>query len=169
DSAEVARSGELVVQAAVGDQEDLPVAFLAVDDPRQVHARFTDEIAAELDRELRPREFIGKAFEPFGQRRTDGRGVERLVAVEIGNAETAPHVEVRQGAADLSAEPCGEVEHVALRLNDRRGVERLAAGEDVQAAPVGTRTYHFTRKRRDARLVDPGRLGTSAHLYARYQ
>ena len=61
----------------------------------------------------------------------------------------------------------GEIEHVALRLGDRRGVERLAAGEDVQPAPFGPGGDHFARQRRHALLVDPERLGAAAHLHAR--
>ena len=52
DRAEVARRGELVVQAAVGDQVNRSMAHLPVDDAREVNTGFADEIAAEFDREL---------------------------------------------------------------------------------------------------------------------
>ena len=52
--AEVAGRGEVVVQAAVGDQEHLAARDLAIEHPADVHAGFADEVAAELDDELAP-------------------------------------------------------------------------------------------------------------------
>src|SRR3546814_10536143 len=49
--AEVARGGELVVQPAVGNKEHLPVAFLPVDDPRQVDR--SEEHTSELQSLMR--------------------------------------------------------------------------------------------------------------------
>jgi hypothetical protein len=49
--AEIARSGKLVMQAAIGDEEHLAVADLAVDDPRQIDARLANQIAAQFDAE----------------------------------------------------------------------------------------------------------------------
>src|SRR5690606_11122423 len=70
--AEVARGGKLVVQPAVGDEENLPMAFLAVDDPRQVHASFPDEVSAQLYRDRGAGQLARQTCEPLLERSADG-------------------------------------------------------------------------------------------------
>ena len=80
DLAEVARGGELVVHAAVDDQEGLAAGHLAVDDPGDVDAGLADDVAAELEQDPRVREgrtYAGGASAPRGasdQRRGRGAG-----------------------------------------------------------------------------------------------
>ena len=73
--AEVAGRREVMVQAAVGDQEHLAARDLAVDDAADVDAGLADQIAAELDHELRLRQLRMRArpacrarFAPIGAR-----------------------------------------------------------------------------------------------------
>src|SRR5689334_760211 len=41
---EVAGSGEVVMQAAIGDQEDLPARDLPIDHPADIYARLADDV-----------------------------------------------------------------------------------------------------------------------------
>jgi hypothetical protein len=123
--AEIARGGELMVHAAVGDQEGLAVAELAVDDPGQIDARLADQPAAELDREggvgqdRRPRR------QPLGERLAHGLDVERRLAVEIGKAEAAAEIDQRRRRVGLPGELRRQLQRRPLRLDQRAGVERL--------------------------------------------
>ena len=54
-----------------------------------------------------------------------------------------------------------------LRLDQRGGIERLRAGEDVEAAPFGARRDDPADQSGHARGVDPERLGAAAHAHAR--
>lgn len=56
DGAEIARGRQLVVKAAVGDEEGLAAGLLAIDDAAQVDAAVGDQPAPELEREARPGE-----------------------------------------------------------------------------------------------------------------
>ena len=91
-----------MVQPPVGDEEHLPVAFLAIDDPRQVNPRLTDEVAAELDRELGAGEFVGKVLEALGQRPTDRRDVERPIYEQLVESQLRES-QAKQGPGDLQA------------------------------------------------------------------
>ena len=59
DLAEIARCGELMMHAAIGDQKDLAVAFLSIEDPGEIDARLAHQPAPQFDRKLR-----------FGENRT---------------------------------------------------------------------------------------------------
>src|SRR3546814_20067469 len=63
DGAEIAARGELVVKAAVGDQESLAMAGLAVDDAGQIDPRLGDEPAAESHRAPRVRHHAAPGVE----------------------------------------------------------------------------------------------------------
>jgi hypothetical protein len=60
-----------------------------------------------------------------------------------------------------------QIEDIGLRVHDRFGVERLAAGEDMQAPPFSPCVDDMARKRRHALGIDAERLGPAAHLHAR--
>ena len=62
--AEVAGRREMVVQAAVGDEEHVAARNLAVDDAAHVDAGLADEIAAELDHDLRVRQGSSRLVRP---------------------------------------------------------------------------------------------------------
>ena len=65
---EVARRGEVMVQAAVGDEKDLPARFLAVDHFGDIDAGLAHQIAPQFDHDFRRRQ----AFAP-GRRAADDR------------------------------------------------------------------------------------------------
>ena len=81
--AEVAGRREMMMQAAVGDEEHLAARNLAVDDAADVDAGLADQVAAELDDELRLRQRAACRVRPAlaGCRRSGQ--VERLLAREV--------------------------------------------------------------------------------------
>ncbi len=70
-------------------------------------------------------------------------------------------------APTSSASSRGERDRRGLGLDQRLGIERLRAGEDVEAAPVGAGVEDAADERGHARGVDPERLGAAAHPHAR--
>src|SRR6185312_6793576 len=56
DLAEVSGSRQVMVQAAIGNQEDLAAGDLPIDHAAHIDAGFADQVTAELDGELRLRE-----------------------------------------------------------------------------------------------------------------
>ena len=138
DLAEIARRGELVVHAAVGDQEGLAVARLAIEDPGQIDPGLADQPATELDRKFRIFKNLMRGALACAERAPTALDVERLLAVEIGNAEAAAEIDERRRraglvgkarAASASVAPCASISAL--------GVERLRTGENVEAAPLG--------------------------------
>ena len=101
----------------------------------------------------------GALAQRLGQRRADRLDVERLLAGEIGNAEAAAEIDLGRGRPASSAISRGERDGRALGLDQRVGIERLAAGEDVQAAPVGAGRDQLADQRRHAVVVDAERAG----------
>jgi len=76
--AEIARGRELVVQSAVGDEEDLAMAFLPVDDPGQIDPRFPDQPATQLDRKVGVGEDRAERCTGTGTRSAARRRTSRL-------------------------------------------------------------------------------------------
>ena len=71
------------------------------------------------------------------------------------------------GAAPiLAASVAGERDRGGLRVDQRLRIERLRAGEDVEAAPVGAGVEDSPDQRRHARGIDAERLGAAAHAHA---
>ena len=155
------------MQSAVGDEIGFAVAFLAIDDPRQVNARLAHEVAAELDEQFGVGQRVGQIAETLFQRGSDSRNIQRFVAREIGNTETAPHVELGQRDPGVDRDAMRAVEHLGLHVDHRFSRECLAAGEDVQAAKVASRGGDVPDQRGDPRGVDPEGLGPAAHLHPR--
>ncbi len=87
--------------------------------------------------------------------------------MEVRNPETAAHVELRQRGPDFGRELRRKIEHIALRFGDRLGIERLAAGEDMQPAPFGSGRDQLACQSGNARGIEPERLGAAAHLHPR--
>src|SRR5512143_2126244 len=50
---EVAACGELVMQATIRDEKNLTMARFTIDYPREIYARFTDQIPPQFDAEAR--------------------------------------------------------------------------------------------------------------------
>ena len=65
-----------MMQAAIGDQEDLAARFLAVDHATDIDAGLADDVAAELDRDLGLRKQPGEFGREPGQIGTDDSEVE---------------------------------------------------------------------------------------------
>src|SRR4051794_13016975 len=86
---EITGGGEHVVKAAVGDQEGLAMADLAIDHAGQIDAGLADQPPAELKRELRISEDRRSARQGLVQWPADGGDIERPIASKIGNAEAA--------------------------------------------------------------------------------
>ena len=140
DLAEVARRGELVVHAAVDDEVGLRRATPSVDHPGHVDARLADEVAAELDddpwRPAAPAR-AGSSTQ-LGEVVADGVEVERLVLLEVGDAEAAAEVDVRAPAAGTCSASSSTRSTVRC-AGPRRGssaLQVLRAGEDVEADDV---------------------------------
>ena len=78
---------------------------------------------------------------------------------------------MRHGNARLARQSRGKVQHITLRFDQRRSIERLAAGVDVEAppirAPVSLGINNAARQFRHLIFVDPERLGPAAHLHPR--
>ena len=97
DLTKVAGSRQMVVQAAVGDEEELSVREFTVDDPGDVETGLADEIASEFDDEFRAGKIARGLLREFPEICGDGRQIERLFAGKIGNAEAAAEVQHAQG------------------------------------------------------------------------
>ena len=84
------------MQPAVDDQERLPARLLAVDDAGDVDAALADDVAAELDDDARVGQARGGSApsSSVGEVLADRGEVERLVLVEVRDAEAAAEVEV---------------------------------------------------------------------------
>ena len=94
--AEVARRGQLVVHAAVDDDERLAARDLAIDDPRDVDPALPHEEAPQLDDGARLGESRGdRPIDEFRQPFGDSAQIQRLVAGGVRDAETAAEVQQR--------------------------------------------------------------------------
>ena len=150
---------------AVDDEEGLAVAFLAVDDPGQIDARFADDPAAKLDRELR----LGKDFRAIGERLGKGRAhrldVERLLAMEIGDPETAAEIDQGRSGLGLLSQGLGELQAGLLGLDLGGCLERLRTGEDVEAPPFAAAIDDPPHCPRHSRRIDAEGFGAAAHAH----
>ena len=92
---EVAGCGQLVVQAAVDHQILAAPGLFAIDNPGDVDAAFADNVPAELDHHLASGRF-GSIVESSSSARlcADGGQVERLILVEVWDAEAAAEIDV---------------------------------------------------------------------------
>ena len=137
----IARGGELVMQPPVDDEKGPPSRLLTIDYSRDVDAAFADDVAAKL--EDNPR--IGKPrTDPLSheirQIVPDRRKIDRLVLLEIGNAEAAPDIEVLHGPGRQVGKRQQQVDGLALRLDEDLGAQVLRSGENVVSrGPRGLR------------------------------
>ena len=118
------------MEAAVGDQEGLAAAFLAVDDPGQIDPRLADQPAAELDRESGIGErILGRSARVFASAAPTAIDVERLLAGEIGDAEAAAEI-------DLGRLGPGVVGNLAGQRHGRRVALRSAPPPQAPGDPA---------------------------------
>src|SRR3546814_4698890 len=78
--AEIAARGTLVMEAAVGDEESLPMAGLAIDDARQIDPRLGDKPAAEFHCEAAVLAHRLARAERFAECIYNGRGIDSRIA-----------------------------------------------------------------------------------------
>src|SRR5690606_8840817 len=113
--------------------EYLAARFLAVHDTGHVDPRLADEIAAELDDDAG----LGKSPDDFRDERlevlADRREIERGVSRKVRNPEAAADVEKTHGRRGGLGEAQGELDRLALRLDEGSGAKVLRAGEDVES------------------------------------
>ena len=165
--AEVAARREMMMQAAVGDEEYVAARNLAVDDRANVDARLADEIAPELDHEPRLRQLAPGARDELREIGADGSEVERLLAREVGDAEAAAEVQHLHRRRRVLREAQRELVGLPLRVADRLRLEVLRSGVEVEAferkPALADRAQQVgNRFRVDAELLRP-----AAHLHAR--
>ena len=157
-----------MLHAAVGDQEGLAVADLPVDDPGQIDARLADQPAAELDRE--PAVLRGSPGGPptlaESAAPTDSTS-SGCSPWKWGMPKPPPRLTSGGVAPTLRQARAASATRGACASIRACGVERLRAGEDVEAAPVGAGVEDAPDQRRHARGIDPERLGAAAHPHAR--
>src|SRR6185369_3420963 len=118
DRSEIARGGELVVHAAINDEEHLAMADFPVDHRGEVNPRFANQIATEFKAKIGVRQFYGKIVHALRQGCADGCEIEGRVAWEIGNAEAAAEVQVRQRQAGFLRQSRRQGESLGLSFND---------------------------------------------------
>ena len=95
DLTEVPGRSQLVVQAAVDDDERLATRDLAVDDTRDVHAALAHDVPPELDHHPCLRKVGTDALvEQHGEVLADATEVEGRVTVEVRDPEATAEIEV---------------------------------------------------------------------------
>src|SRR5258706_1840748 len=157
----------MVVQAAIGNEENPAARKLAIDDPAYVDTRLADEIASELDDDARLRQVL---LDPRHERREPASRraqVERLVAGEVGDAEAAARIEAARRRGRVRCEAQRELDRLLLRLADRGGAKVLRAAENVKAPEVERQPGEPREHVRNALGIDAERLRSSAHAHAR--
>ena len=157
----------MVVQPAVGHQEHLPARHLALDNARDVNARFADEVASELDHDRRlghPGPGLGDDLAQVGTHR---RQVQPSLAGEVGDAETAPQVEEAHRCRRVGGQPLRQRKALALGLADGLGAQVLRAGEQVEALETQALGAQQRHRLGDQLDVQPELLGPAAHLHSR--
>jgi hypothetical protein len=87
--------------------------------------------------------------------------------MNIRDAEAATEVELGEIGASCVGELPRELQRRPLRLDQRVGGERLRAGEDVEALPVGARFKDAADQGGHTLRIDAERLGAAAHAHAR--
>ena len=85
----------MVVQAAVGDEEDVVARDFAVDHASDIDAGFADDVAAELEHDASVAQGLFQARHEALQVGADHRKVEWAIAREVGNAEPAADIQRR--------------------------------------------------------------------------
>ena len=164
---EIPRRGEHVVKPAVGDEERLAAAVLAVGHAGQIDARLAHQPAAKFEceaaRAQRSRAFAKHVAQRLAQR----INIERRLAREIGNSKATTEVYLGRFMSGLIGNLPGKRHARALRLDDRRPVEALRTGVEVQPAPVGPGLDQSPHHVGGAVVVDPERRGGAPHLHPR--
>ena len=114
-----------MLEAAVGDEEGLAAALLAVGDPGQINTGLADEPAAQLDDEPGGTERCRAFGEHVPERLTHRIHIHRFFARKIGNSEPAAEI-------DLWRLGTGGVGDLARKGDARPLGVHIAANEDCE-------------------------------------
>src|SRR5437588_8577050 len=93
DLPEIARGRQMVMQAAIGHEKNMPPRQLSVDDARHVDARLSNEESSQFDYDLCLCQAGIQALQDARKVGADRCEIERFVAREVGNAEAPADVE----------------------------------------------------------------------------
>src|SRR5207302_6745910 len=93
DLSKIARGRQMVMQAAIGHEKNMPPRQLSVDDARHVDARLADEESSQFDHDFCLSQAGIQAIQDAREVGADCCEIELLVAREVGNAEAAADVE----------------------------------------------------------------------------
>src|SRR5437868_11966872 len=125
-----------MMAAAVGGEEGLAATLRTVEHARQIDTRFSDEPAAELQRETGRRERFGAVAQSFVKRGGHFVDVERLLPGEARNIEAAAEVQLGKRHSKFVGNFAGAGDDRLVRVAQGGRIEALRRGEDVQAPPV---------------------------------
>src|SRR6478609_5404034 len=108
-----------MVQATVDDEICLPPRIFAIDHFGDVDAAFSDDVTAQLNDDP----CIGQVrrdagIDQFGEVLPDEGEVERLVPVEVGDAEAATEVDVPDRAGGVFRERKNQLNGLSLCFGD---------------------------------------------------
>ena len=165
--AEVAGRRQVMVQPAIGDEEHVAARHLAVDDATYVNTGLADEIAAQLDDQLRLRQRASQrtARACAGRRRCGSRS-SGFSPGKYGMPKPPPRFSRRTGAGAARASSHASCADFACASTDRFGAQILRAAENVEAPELERRADERLQYGRHAFGVDAELLGAAAHLHA---
>ena len=163
-------SRQVMVQAAVGDQEHLAARDLAVDDAADVDAGFADQVAAELDDERAPAAARVRARSTSAaQVGADRRQIERAARPgKYGMPKPPPRFSTRTGAGACCGQPQRELDRTFAA--PRRSTRRCRFCEPANRwKPSNARPARRSRASSAGTCfgVDAELLRPAAHLHAR--
>ena len=116
------------------------MALLALDDARQVHPRLAHQPAPQLDGEFGLRQRLSGRCASASPSAAPTAPISSGVSpAKYGMPNPPPRFTCGMPAPIASARRPASCDRRCLRLDHRRRIERLAAGIDVQAAPLGPR------------------------------
>src|SRR5690242_1122534 len=126
--AEIAGRGEVMVETAIRHQKDLAAREFAIEDARDIDAGLADDVAPELDDDLRLRQrLFDAARDETREVLADGIEVERRILREIRDAEAAADIEMAKRHGRIGRERDGELDDALLHLDQHIGAEVLRA------------------------------------------
>src|SRR5215213_3522937 len=126
-----------MMHAAIDHEIGLAPRDLAVNDLGDIDTALADDVPAELDDKLRLRKLTRQGA--VNQRReiiTHQSQVERLVLLEVGDAEATAQVDVPNRLVKVPRQLQHEIDRTPLRLTQDFGLQVLGASEDMEAEKI---------------------------------
>src|SRR5690606_37733923 len=112
---------EVVVQAAVRDEVDVPPRNLPVDHAADIDAGLAHEISPQLDDDGGAGQQARRVLDETVEMAADARNVERRLVREVWDPEAAADVEAPNGRRRGPGQPGRELDRARLRFDDRFG------------------------------------------------